>query len=45
VTGKGFGEKGLLKNRGDLIVTPKIHIPKKLRKSDEKLRKQLRDAQ
>ncbi len=41
VTGKGFGERGLLKSRGDMIVQPSITIPKKLSKDEEKLRKQL----
>ena len=31
VAGKGFGEKGLFAKRGDLIVVPKIKIPKKLK--------------
>lgn len=41
VNGKGFGEKGLLKSRGDLIVIPKIAIPKKLSAREEKLWKEL----
>lgn len=41
VAGKWFGEKGLLKSRGDLIVIPKIAIPKKLSSHEEKLWKEL----
>ena len=41
VAGKWFGEKGLLKSRGDMIVMPQIAIPKKLSKEKEKLWKEL----
>ena len=41
VSGKWFGEKWLLKTRGDMIVMPTIQIPKKLAKNDEKLWKEL----
>lgn len=41
VSNKGFGEKKLLSSKGDLIVMPKIKIPKRLSKEEEKLRKEL----
>lgn len=42
VSGKGFGEKSTRGGRkGDLIVIPKIKIPKKLSKEQEKLWKEL----
>lgn len=45
VAGKGFGEKGMLWNRkGDMIVMPKIQIPKKLSGKEEKLWKELQNA-
>lgn len=44
VSGKGFGEKSKRGwRKGDLIVIPKIKIPKKLSKEQEKLRKQLQE--
>lgn len=44
VSGKWFGEKSTRGGRkGDLIVIPKIKIPKKLSKEQEKLRKQLQE--
>lgn len=44
VSGKWFGKGGLLSSRGDLIIIPKIPVPKKLTKADEKLRKQLQSS-
>jgi molecular chaperone DnaJ len=41
VSGKWFGEKWLLKSRGDMIVIPTISIPKKLSKQEDKLWKEL----
>lgn len=41
VSWKWFGDKWLLKSKWDLIVKPKISIPQKLSKNDEKLRKEL----
>lgn len=43
VSGKGFGRKGLLAHRGDLYIIPRIAIPKKLSKAEEKLRKELQE--
>lgn len=37
VSGKGFGEKWLLKSRGDMIVMPHMSIPKRLTKKQEQL--------
>lgn len=45
VAGKGFGESGLFKSKGDMIVELQVHIPKKLSKEQEKLWKQLQDLQ
>ena len=44
IAGKWFGEKWLFSRRGDLILEPTIHIPKKLSKEQEKLRKSLKEA-
>lgn len=41
VGGKGFGEKGIFAQRGDMFIKPHISIPKKLSKKQEKLRKEL----
>ena len=41
VAAKGFGEKGLFKSKGDMIVELQISVPKKLTKEQEKLRKEL----
>ena len=41
ISGKWFGEKWLLKHRWEMIVVPHIKIPKKLKKDEEKLRKEL----
>ncbi len=41
VANKGFGRKWILQSRGDLFIQPKIIIPKKLSKDQEKLRKEL----
>jgi molecular chaperone DnaJ len=44
VSGKGFGEKSTRGGRkGDLIIIPKIKIPKKLSKEQEKLWKELQN--
>lgn len=43
VNNKWFGDKGLLKSKWDLIVMPKIDIPQRLAKGEEKLWKELRD--
>ncbi len=43
VSGKGFGRKGFLSHRGDLYIIPRIAIPKKLSKDQEKLRKELQE--
>lgn len=44
VAGKGFGEKGLFKSKGDMIIELQVHIPKKLSKEQEKLWKQLQNS-
>lgn len=41
VATKGFGEKGLFKAKGDMIVELQVSIPKKLSKEQEKLWKEL----
>ena len=41
VSNKWFGEKSLLKWKGDMIVQPSIKIPKRLSKKQEKLWKEL----
>lgn len=41
VSNKWFGEKWLLKNKWDMIVSPDIRIPKRLSKKQEKLWKEL----
>lgn len=41
VSWKWFGDKWLLKSKGDLIVLPKISIPQRLSKDEEKLWKEL----
>lgn len=41
VATKGFGEKGLFKTKGDMIVELQVAIPKKLSKEQEKLWKEL----
>jgi len=41
VSGKGFGESGLLRSKGSLYVESDIHIPKRLSKKQEKLWKEL----
>lgn len=38
---KGFGDKWLLSSKGDMIVNPKIEIPQRLKKEEEKLWKEL----
>lgn len=43
VANKGFGEKGFFSHRGDMIVELQVHIPKKLSKEQEKLRKNLQE--
>jgi molecular chaperone DnaJ len=45
VSGKGFGRKGLLAHRGDLYIIPRIAIPKKLSKEQEKIWKELQASQ
>ncbi|MCX6822505.1 MAG: hypothetical protein NTX91_00720 [candidate division SR1 bacterium] len=42
IAGKGFGEGGVFNKKGDLYVMPKIDIPKKLSKEQEKLWSELR---
>lgn len=42
IAGKWFGEGGVFSRKGDLYVIPKIDIPKKLSKEQEKLRSELR---
>jgi len=41
VGGLWFGTKWIFNNHGDLYVIPKLHIPKKLSKEEEKLRSEL----
>lgn len=41
ISGRGFGRKGLLSHRGDLYIIPRITIPKKLSKDQERLWKEL----
>ena len=41
VWGLGFGTKWIFSGHGDLYVIPKLHIPKKLSKEEEKLRSEL----
>lgn len=41
VSWKWFGDKWLLKSKGDLIILPKITIPQRLSKAEEKLWKEL----
>jgi molecular chaperone DnaJ len=41
VNNKWFGEKWLLSSKGDMIVMPKISVPQRLKKSEEKLWKEL----
>lgn len=43
VKGKGYEESGVFSSWGDMYVIPRLHIPKKLSKQQEKLWKQLRD--
>jgi molecular chaperone DnaJ len=38
---KGFGDTWLLSSKGDMIVNPKIEIPQRLKKDEEKLWKEL----
>ncbi len=45
VWGKGFGTSGIFGKRGDLILIPKVSIPKKLSKSQEKLWKELKESE
>ena len=45
ITAKGFGERGLLKTKGDLFIETKISIPKKLSKEEEKLWKELQNME
>jgi len=42
ISNKWYGDKGLLKSRGDMIVVPNMKIPKRLSKDQEKLWKELR---
>ncbi len=42
VSNKWYGDKWLLKSRGDMVVIPNMKIPKRLSKSQEKLWKELR---
>lgn len=44
IAGKWFGERWLFSRKGDLILEPTIHIPKKLSKEQEKLRKSLKET-
>ena len=43
VTGKWFSEKWMFTNKGDMYLKPKISIPKKLSKEQEKLWKELQE--
>ena len=43
IAGKGFGKSGIFGKKGDLFVIPRVEIPKKLSKSEEKLWSELRD--
>lgn len=43
VKNKWFGDKWLLSSKGDMIVNPKIEIPQRLKKNEEKLWKELRE--
>ena len=42
ISGKGFGEWGVFSRKGDLYVIPKVEIPKKLSKEQEKLWSELK---
>lgn len=44
INNKWFGEKWLLSSKWDMIVMPKIQIPQRVNKAEEKLWKQLRDV-
>ncbi len=41
ISGKGFGKGGIFTKKGDLYLIPKVEIPKKLSKEEEKLWKEL----
>lgn len=43
IAGKWFGKSGIFAKKGDLYIIPKVEIPKKLSKDEEKLWSQLRD--
>lgn len=42
VSGKGFGTGGIWSKSGNLYISPKIHIPKRLSKEEEKLWSELK---
>ena len=44
IAGKGFGKSGIFGKKWDLFINPKVEIPKKLSKEEEKLWNQLRDS-
>ncbi|HCB52178.1 TPA: hypothetical protein DEP21_06530 [Patescibacteria group bacterium] len=41
IANKGFGKSGIFGKKGDLYLIPKVDIPKKLSKEEEKLWQQL----
>ena len=43
ISWRGFWERGMFKNKGNLIVETEVSIPKKLTKDEEELWKKLRD--
>ena len=42
IGGKGFGEGWIFSRKGDMYVLPKVEIPKKLSKEQEKLWSELK---
>lgn len=42
LAGKGFGGSGVFTKRGDMFIEPRVHIPKKLTKEQEKLWNELK---
>jgi len=43
ISGKGFGKGGMFGSKGDLYLIPKVEIPKKLTKEQEKLWSELKE--
>jgi DnaJ-class molecular chaperone len=44
IAGKGFGSSGIFGKKGDLLLIPRVEIPKKLSKDQEKIWNQLREV-